>query len=148
MDSKIRYGQLISALSNRSRQSKATLFLPFPDFWSPYPHQLRIPHLCPQFCYKNNKSFVRVKQNGYFLYRGGMQSSVRLIQSARWVTYINITHLRKEASLGEKTRLDILWLQVRRYWAKWCDLIWSSQYVTMKAVQFTIYTFSYFYHIV
>lgn len=115
MDSKIRYGQLISALSDRPRQSKATLLLPFPDFWSPYSHQLRIRHLCPQFCYKNNKSFVRVKQNGYFLYCGGNAKHCWIYSIAHWETlkisssYISVAYPQEEAPLCEKTRWDMLY---------------------------------------
>lgn len=68
MDSEICYGL---KLILDHPQCEVTLPLSFRVYRSLYPHQLRTLHLCPQFCYKNNKSFVRVnRMKLYFLYCG------------------------------------------------------------------------------
>lgn len=77
MDSEICYGQLILDFP----WCEVTSPLSFRVYRSLYPHQLRTLHLCPQFCYKNNKSFVRVnRMKLYFLYRGEYKNVFRFLQ--------------------------------------------------------------------
>lgn len=104
----------------RSPTTQSDVIPTFPRLLITLPAPTAYPaHLCPQFCYKN-KSFVRVKQNEYFLYYGKYTQSIvgftqPLVEKLR--EYLPTLMLRIRETWSLSVRRRALCISMKCYYA-------------------------------